>query len=74
MNKNNKNIYKVETNIKNECDTDHAKGIPEEISDKLYNSIVKIKLNNGLNATGFFMKIKIKEKEMKYLFTCNKTK
>ena len=68
--KNNNNIYKVETKIKNECDTDHAKGIPEKIIDKLYNSIVKIKLNNGLNATGFFMKIKIKEKEMKCLFTC----
>ena len=64
------NIYKNKSNIRKEVDPGFGKTIPEDIIDKLYNSIVNIKLNNGLNATGFFMKIKIKEKEMKCLFTC----
>ena len=68
-NNNEKNIDKVECNIKKECDTGYAKSIPEDINDKLYNSIVKIILNNGLKATGFFMKIKI-NREIKCLFTC----
>ena len=36
---------------------------------KLINSIVKIRLDNGKNATGFFMIIELKNKEMKCLFT-----
>ena len=63
------NIYKDKIHIKEECDTNHAKLIPENINDKLYNSIVKIILNNGIKATGFFMKIKI-NREIKCLFTC----
>lgn len=40
---------------KDECDTDHADYIPESVSDKIYNSIVRIHLNSGLIGTGFFM-------------------
>ena len=36
----------------------------------LFNSIVKIKINEDL-ATGFFMKLKINEKHYNYLLTCN---
>ena len=67
---NKENIYNNKSNIIKEVNPGFGKTIPENISDKLYNSIVNIKLNNGLNATGFFMKIKTKEKEMKCLFTC----
>ena len=62
---------KNENNIVDEADTKHAALIPESASDVLYNSIVKIKMNNGLQGTGFFMKIKIKEKKLNILFTCN---
>jgi len=43
--------------------------IPESICDKLYNSITRISLKGG-TATGFFMKIKLNNKEKKCLFTC----
>ena len=43
----------------------HAALIPESYSDKLYNCIVKIKIN-GMISTGFFMKIK-KYNEMHFL-------
>ena len=66
----NNNQFAIKNNIRKEVDSGFGKAIPEDISDKLYNSIVNIKLKSGLNATGFFMKIKIKEKEMKCLFTC----
>ena len=56
---------------KKECNTNHANTIPESVSDKIYNSIVKIKLDSKLIATGFFMKINKNDKEMKCLFTCN---
>ena len=46
----------------------HAALIPESYSDKLYNCIVKIKIN-GMISTGFFMKIK-KYNEMHFLITC----
>ena len=39
-----------------QCDTNHANTIPESTSDKIYNSIVKIKLNSGVKATGFLRK------------------
>ena len=55
----------------NESDTKHASLIPESACDVLYNSIVKIVMNDGLQGTGFFMKIKIKGKEINGLFTCN---
>ena len=54
-----------------ESDTKHASLIPESACDVLYNSIVKIVMNDGLQGTGFFMKIKIKGKEINGLFTCN---
>ncbi len=52
---------------KNEYDIKNV--IPKRFSDKIYNSIVKIKLNNGMNAIGFFMKMKVKNKTMTFLFT-----
>ena len=75
QNNNNKQIlinnqFAINNNIRKEVDLGYGKGVPEDIIDKLYNSIVNIKFKNDLNATGFFMKIKIKEKEMKCLFTC----
>ena len=42
--------------------------IPESCSDKLYNCIVKIEINEMVS-TGFFMKIK-KYNEMNFLITC----
>ena len=63
-------MSKICENVKNECDTLHADSIPESVSDKIYNSIVKIQLDSGLKATGFFMKIKMNDKIMKCLFTC----
>ena len=56
--------------IKKEVNSGHANAIPENISDKLYNSIVKIKLSQKSYGTGFFMKFNINEKEMKCLITC----
>ena len=47
----------------------HAALIPEGCSDKLYNCIVKIKINNVIS-TGFFMKIE-KYNEMHFLITCS---
>ena len=54
----------------NEYDTKHAAYIPEDESDTLYNSIVKIILNDT-HGTGFLMKINIKEKTINCLLTCN---
>jgi V8-like Glu-specific endopeptidase len=53
-----------------EVDTGHADPIPESISNKIFDSIVKIKKDSIETATGFFMKIKINNKEKKCLFTC----
>ena len=64
----------VDSNAKHECDTNHAKPAPESIIKQLFNSIVKIKFINSnkdsLNATGFFMLIKIKKEVVKCLLTC----
>ena len=57
--------------INNECNRKYEDSIPKIISEKLYNSIVKIKLNNGMNATGFFMKMKMNNKKMNCLFICS---
>ena len=61
-------------NVENECNTKCVDPIPESIKDKLYKSIVKIELINITNkriyATGFFMRIKIYNKEKKCLFSC----
>jgi len=62
---------KRNNNRVNEADTRHATLIPESASDVLYNSIVKIILNNGLQGTGFFMKITIEGKQINCLLTCN---
>ena len=69
-NNNNSSIINTFEPIKNECDTGNPKPMPESLSNKLYNSIVNIRLNSGLNGTGFFMRIKIDKKEMKCLLTC----
>lgn len=53
----------------NEVATNHADAIPESILNKLFNSIVRIVLYDG-EATGFFMKFKLNNKEMRCLFTC----
>ena len=53
----------------NERDTNHATHISESASDKIYNSIVRIEKENEIG-TGFFLKIKIKEKIKYFLFTC----
>jgi hypothetical protein len=55
--------------IHNEVGTGHADTIPESLSEKLYNSILRISLY-PYEATGFFMKFKLNNKEKKYLFTC----
>ena len=51
----------------NEINTGNA-SIPESITKKLYNSIVRIELSND-NATGFFMKVKIKSIYLPCLLT-----
>ena len=61
-------IFKSNGKI-NEVATGLGAAIPEKIIRKLYHSIVKIVLDSG-QATGFFMKIKINDKEIKCLFTC----
>ena len=65
---------KSKINCEEECDTKHADPIPESIMKKLYNSIVKIEFidsnKESKRATGFFMRIKTNNKEMKSLFTC----
>ena len=55
----------------NECDTKHAPLITESSSEILYNSIVRINISNKLEGTGFFIKFKIKGKQIKCLLTCN---
>ena len=54
-----------------EKDTEHAFFIPESSSEKLFNSIVKITINDNSIATGFFMKTKINQKQYHFLLTCN---
>ena len=56
--------------IRDEVKTNHAAAIPESASKKLYNSIVKIQLNEDI-ATGFYMKFISNDEVFKYLFTCN---
>ena len=56
--------------IINEVDTKHACYIPESASDILYNSIVKIEINEK-KGTGFFMKAYVKGNKMDLFLTCN---
>ena len=51
-----------------EVDTKHATAIPRSVSDKMYNSIVRINMNNS-QGTGFFMKATIRGIRYKYLLT-----
>ena len=55
----------------NECDTKHVSLITESSSVVLYNSIVRINISNNLEGTGFFIKFKIKGKQINCLLTCN---
>ena len=57
-----------ENNYKKEVDTGHAAQISESASEKLYNSIVRIEIEDK-KGTGFFMKAKIKGKECNFLLT-----
>ena len=50
--------------LKKEANTRHADAIPESAIKKLYNSIVRIKVNNT-EGTGFFMKIQLGLREMR---------
>ena len=50
----------------------HSNYVPLVNIKKVFNSIVKIELDNGKNSTGFFMIIELKSKEMKCLFTSRK--
>ena len=51
-----------------EVDTGHASQISESASEKLFNSIIKIEIDNKIG-TGFFMKTNIYEKEYKFICT-----
>ena len=52
--------------------TKHAVHIPESVSDKLYNSIVRIEKEKGdIMGTGFFVKFFIKNQLKHFLFTCH---
>ena len=53
-----------------EVDTLHAKIIPESVSDRIYNSIVRIEIENS-TGTGFFVKLNIKNKIINCLLTCH---
>jgi len=66
---NENNQTNISNNRINENDTKHATSIPESVSDKLYNSIVRIEKANE-KGTGFFIKILIKNKLKHFLFTC----
>ena len=66
----NENANKYEQNKRiNENDTKHATHIPESVSDKLYDSIVRIEKENEIG-TGFFIKIIINGNAKKFIFTC----
>ena len=52
-----------------EVDTLHAKIIPESVSDRIYNSIVRIEIEKS-TGTGFFAKLNIKNKIINCLLTC----
>ena len=62
--------FEIKEHIVNESDTKYSTHIPESASDVLYNSIVRIEFGSIIG-TGFFVKIKIKEKIKYFLITCN---
>ena len=59
----------MKKNYHYEADTKHAPIIPEDATDILYNSIVRIENKNQIG-TGFFLKLNIKKKMKYFLFTC----
>ena len=64
-----KHITQKPDNI-NEKDTNYAAPISETAFDRIYNAVVRIELENSKrNGTGFFIKIKIKEKSKNFIFT-----
>ena len=48
----------------------YSRSIPESASNKIYNSIVRIELDNCIG-TGFLIRIKTKLKIIRFLLTCN---
>lgn len=54
-----------------EYDMKHASFIPESSTEILFNSIVKISLDENKISTGFFMKTNINKKLHHFLLTCN---
>ena len=58
-----------------EVETKQAPQIPASAQEKIYNSIVKIRVNIGKNnesyGTGFFIKFQIKKISYHFLVTCN---
>ena len=59
------------THTESKCDTKYEDPITKRIIDRIKYSIVKIKFNKDINSIGFFMKMKVNNKEMKCLFICN---
>ena len=55
--------------MKNEADTKHASFISETASDAIYNSIVRIEIQNKWG-TGFFLKKQIQNEFKYFLITC----
>ena len=55
--------------MKNEADTKHASFISETASDSIYNSIVRIEIQN-ISSIGFFLKKQIQYEFKYFLITC----
>ena len=66
LEKSNQNYTSKENKGVNEVDTKHAATIPESVTDKLFNSIVRIEIEND-RGNGFF--IEIKEINAFFMFT-----
>ena len=66
LEKSNQNYTSKENKGTNEVDTKHAAPIPESVTDKLFNSIFRIEMEN-IRGTGFF--IEIKEIKRFFMFT-----
>ena len=64
--KSNQNYTSKENKGVNEVDTKHAATIPESVTDRLFNSIFRIEMEN-IKGTGFF--IEIKEIKGFFMFT-----
>ncbi len=66
---------KEEEQKKEENKKTNKETISESSSKKLYNSIVRVKVElnekKSISGTGFFIKLKLNEKTRNYLITCN---